>query len=71
MIEASVDSTVILFPLDTFYKIFSNIINLAPIQLTAEFFKKISVFKEVEMEKLLRISTFCQRIRTYPNTLIT
>jgi hypothetical protein len=22
------------------------------------------------MEKLLRLSTFCQRIRTYPNTII-
>jgi hypothetical protein len=41
------DSKIILFSLDTFYKIFSNVINLAAIQLTAEFLKKISVFKEV------------------------
>jgi hypothetical protein len=37
---------VIMFPLDTFYKVFSNVISLAAIQITAEFFKKISVFKE-------------------------
>ncbi len=44
-----VPTRMLLFPLDTFYKVFSNIIPLAAIQLTAEFFKKIPIFREVEM----------------------